>query len=166
MSLNWVMLHDLIPIPLPSEKILLSTSSVSLSLFPHTPGAPLNQTADPTTELKVKRGALHVTNKRIIFISDKANSIGGNGSLQSGNASIIRDGSGNNASGGGSGSGGIIEVQTLSIPYNNLENCRFLQPWFNATYVEALVIPVEGGGLSVSTAIPPLPLSSFKFKSN
>jgi hypothetical protein len=44
-------------------------------------------------------------------------------------------------------------IDTLSVPLANFQDGRFIQPLFKATYWEALVIPVPGGGLSGPHAV-------------
>ncbi|KAK4703036.1 hypothetical protein P7C70_g3185, partial [Phenoliferia sp. Uapishka_3] len=134
-SINWVILqpNSLNPTPLPHEKILLTTRSVSLSLFPSIPGAPLSQSPDPKKEFK-SQGTTHVTNQRVIFVADGAHSAS---SLASGSASVV----------GAAGIPTKLELQTLSAPYSHFLDGRYVQPWFAATYYEALVLPASGGGL-------------------
>lgn len=140
-SLNYAILapSTLSPLPLPSEKFLLTTPSISLSLFPSTPGsAPSQSPSSPAVERRAL-GSVHVSNQRIVFVSSAAEP----GSLATGSASIATGGA------GAAGSGGKVVLRTLSVPYGSLLDGRYVQPWFAATYYEALVVPARGGGLQV-----------------
>ncbi|GAA5826269.1 hypothetical protein JCM11251_007232 [Rhodosporidiobolus azoricus] len=151
-ALNWAMLTRAgIPIPLPQEKLLLTTPSISLLLFPLPPGAPLN--AQPRTkweEWTAKGGTLYTSTMRVVFVAPGAgqrgesDAVGGTGrSLADGSASIAP---------GGVPESSVKEekapLQTLSVPLSKLVDGRLVQPWFTATYYEAMVLPGEGGGLS------------------
>ncbi|KAM0749969.1 hypothetical protein T439DRAFT_43188 [Meredithblackwellia eburnea MCA 4105] len=135
-SLNWAILAPSTnkPTPLPSEKFLLTTNAVSISLFPSAPGAPLTQTADKTKEYRAT-GVVHTSNQRVVFVADGAAT------------SSLADGSASVAGGAASTVAGKLIVNTLSIPYSHLLDGRFVQPWFAATYYEALLGPARGGGL-------------------
>ncbi|GAA6015648.1 hypothetical protein JCM10207_008159 [Rhodosporidiobolus poonsookiae] len=157
MALNWAMLdpsHR--PVPLPSEKVLLSTSSVSLQLFAQPPGAaPSVQPQNNHTTYTVDRGTLYTTNKRIVFVAPgaktpsssasggghPASSSAATGSLAAGQASIAPDTATKAAQ-------SRPPLETLSVPYRQLVDGRLVQPWFTSTYYEATCLPGEGGGLS------------------
>lgn len=66
------------------------------------------------------------------------------GSLASGSASIAPGGVPDAAA-----KKEKVPLQTLSVPLAKLVDGRLVQPWFSATYYEAMVLPGEGGGLSV-----------------
>ncbi|GAA5949370.1 hypothetical protein JCM21900_005626 [Sporobolomyces salmonicolor] len=161
-SINWAMISSTgQPLPLPNEKFLLSLAGVSLSLFSHPPGAPLNvQPASKHDEYKCTAGTVHLSNKRIIYVAPSATgrpeapaggatsgvsasaSTGAGGSLANGQASIApggvpREGAAKN-----------VPLQTLSIPWSHFQDGRFKQPYFTAAYYEALCLPQDGGGLS------------------
>lgn len=136
-SINWVILNPTgTPSPLPQEKFLLSTPSVALSLFPSTPGAPLSQSpASKATEYRAI-GTTHVSNQRVVFVADGAASAS---SLAAGSASVT-----------GVAQGERPPLQSFSSPYSHFLDGRYVQPWFAATYYEALAMPGPGGGLEVS----------------
>lgn len=80
------------------------------------------------TQLKAS-GRLHLTNKRLTFISD--------------NATRLPDPS----------LPPSYELRTLSVPLNRFQDGRFLQPWLAANYYEAVIIPVQGGGFDESQLV-------------
>lgn len=69
-SLNWTMLTESgQPLPLPGEKIISCTPSVTLSLFPSLPGA--NMSAKPPTdgtEYTSAKGSAYISNKRVVYV--------------------------------------------------------------------------------------------------
>lgn len=67
--------------------------------------------------------------------------------MAGGAASIVQ---GEGSTGGGEGK---EEIQTLSIPFTHYHDGRFVQPWFAATYYEALILPASGGGLEVRNVL-------------
>ncbi|KAL8277046.1 hypothetical protein RQP46_010580 [Phenoliferia psychrophenolica] len=69
-SLNYAILQPSgSPSPLPSEKFLLTTPSVQLSLFPSTPGAPPSQSAPVDKALEYRStGTLFTSNQRIVYV--------------------------------------------------------------------------------------------------
>lgn len=69
--------------------------------------------------------------------------------MSGGAASIVQSVGSDTAAGQG---GGKVEIQTLSIPFTHYHDGRFVQPWFAATYYEALILPASGGGLEVRNA--------------
>ncbi|GAA5900987.1 hypothetical protein JCM5296_004947 [Sporobolomyces johnsonii] len=160
-SINWAMLSSTgHPLPLPNEKFLLSLPGVSLSLFPHPPGAPLDvQPASKHDEYKSTAGTVHLSNKRVIYVAPGATgrpeppaggessraaattSAGAGGSLANGQASIAPGGV-------PEGAAKKVPLQTLSIPWSHFQDGRFKQPYFTAAYYEALCLPQDGGGLS------------------
>ncbi|GAA5914208.1 hypothetical protein JCM6882_004751 [Rhodosporidiobolus microsporus] len=154
-ALNWAMLTPSgVPIPLPQEKLLLTTPSISLSLFPLPPGAELNaQPKNKEEEWTAKGGTLYTSNKRVVFVAPgagqqgaaggAAGSAAGDGSLAAGQASIAPGGVPEAAA-----TKDKVPLQTLSVPLAKLVDGRLVQPWFTATYYEAMVMPGEGGGLS------------------
>lgn len=139
-SLDWAHLHPTTrsPLPLPSEKFLLTTSSVSLSLFPCLVGSSPSVAAQPHKEYTVSSGTLHASSKRVVYVADV------------GAKRTVPAGRGGGAGLDGLGGGG--ELETLSVPYSHFLDGRFQQPWFGASYYESLCLPSEGGGLSVSLA--------------
>ncbi|SCZ92067.1 BZ3500_MvSof-1268-A1-R1_Chr5-3g08314 [Microbotryum saponariae] len=112
-SLNWVMLSpSRSPIPLPSEKVLHTIGSVSISLFPCAPGSAPNAKPTPaSSESKSDKGTLYATNKRVVYVS-----------------TVAREGKG-------------TTVDSLSVPWQSFVDGRFVQPWFGANYYEALCLP-------------------------
>lgn len=140
-SLNWALLSpspSLTPLPLPHEKFLLSVPSIDLQLSPSPPGAPINAPAPPASSVYTAKGAVHLSNKRLVFVASDAHSP---------------------APVGGSAEGVKQKLNTFSVPYSHFLDGRFVQPWFGANYYEALCLPSDGGGLSVRSL--PSPLSSF-----
>ncbi|KDE04062.1 hypothetical protein MVLG_05501 [Microbotryum lychnidis-dioicae p1A1 Lamole] len=111
-SLNWVMLSPTrSPIPLPSEKVLHTVPSVSISLFPCPPGsAPNANPTPPSSESKSDKGNLYATNKRVVYVS-----------------TVAQEGKG--------------RVDSFSVPWQGFVDGRFVQPWFGANYYEALCLP-------------------------
>lgn len=132
-SLNWVHLStSSAPLPLPEEKFLLTIPSVALTLFPCPPGAPTKPTAPSSA--RHATGNVFVSNQRVVFVASTATA---GGSLAGGNASVVGQAT------------AAYGVQTLSMPFQHFLDGRYVQPWFAATYYEALLLPVEGGGLEV-----------------
>lgn len=128
-ALNWVMLAEKTrePLALPREKWLQSFGSVSLSLSPSLPGAPLHD--KPQGDLRNERkaaGIAHISNLRIVFVADSAISP---------TSTISSTASSSTA------------VETLSLPYGALEG-RFVQPIFHSNYFEALCLPASDGNLN------------------
>lgn len=137
-SLNWVHLSTAsAPLPLPGEKFLLTVPSVSLTLFPSLPGAPTKPTAPSSA--RHATGTVFVSNQRVVFVSSTASA---GGSLAGGTASVV-------------GQTGTQEVQTLSMPFPQFLDGRYVQPWFSATYYEALLLPAPEGGLEVRQPLSP-----------
>ncbi|BGP13188.1 hypothetical protein JCM10213_000232 [Rhodosporidiobolus nylandii] len=152
-SINHVMLGPSNPVPFPQEKFLLTTPSVNLSLFPLPPGAPSNaQPSSKDDEYRATGGTLYTSNQRIVFVAPGAVGAGGgggttgsstggsgtDGSLAAGQASIVQL----------EGAGSKPALHTLSVPLAKLVDGRLVQPWFSATYWEAVCLPGEGGGLT------------------
>ncbi|GAA6029924.1 hypothetical protein JCM8097_009171 [Rhodosporidiobolus ruineniae] len=157
-SINWAMLSPSgQPVPLPREKLLLTTPSVSLSLFPLPSGSGPN--AQPLTkdqEYTADKGTLYTTNQRVVFVAPGARSghgAGGGGassapegSLAAGQASIAPGGLPPSTTDGKKVA--KVPLQTLSVPLPKLVDGRYVQPWFTAQYYEAVCLPSSGGGLS------------------
>lgn len=126
------------PVPLPQEKFLWSSppSSISLSLFPHPPGAPLSIQPHPDTEYTATGGTLYVSQKRILYV-----------------APLPRPHSSSS-----SPSRTPTPLDSLSVPLRAFLDGRLVQPWFTANYYEALCLEGDkSGGLDVRRFPPPTP---------
>ncbi|GAA5857624.1 hypothetical protein JCM8547_004303 [Rhodosporidiobolus lusitaniae] len=128
------------PVPLPHEKFLLATPSVSLSLFPLPSGAPLNAKPTPPDSEITAKGTVHTSNKRVVFVAPSASEVGSSG----GGASSVAQGEASIAPGGSV----KAPLRSLSVPLNKLVDGRLVQPWFSATYYEALCLPTPAGNLA------------------
>ncbi|BGP22075.1 hypothetical protein Rt10032_c18g5969 [Rhodotorula toruloides] len=151
-ALNWTMLDVGRPVPLPGEKWLWMSpnSSITLSLFPHPPGSPLNVQPKKGEELKASRGTLYVSQKRVVYVAEvgpgETNQAGPSSraaepisSLGSGQASIVPRGLPQEAA-------KQVPIQSLSVPLRHFVDGRFVQPWFSATYYEALCLEGDNSG--------------------
>ncbi|BGO98386.1 hypothetical protein RTG_00831 [Rhodotorula toruloides ATCC 204091] len=158
-ALNWTMLGAGRPVPLPSEKWLWTSSpnSIAASLFPHPPGSPLNVQPKKGEELRASRGTLYVSQKRVVYVAEGASSDRG-GVDQAGPSSRAAEATGSLASGQASiAPGGLpqeaakkVPLQSLSVPLRFFVDGRFVQPWFSATYYEALCMEGDkSGGLEL-----------------
>ncbi|TNY24026.1 hypothetical protein DMC30DRAFT_410501 [Rhodotorula diobovata] len=114
------------PVPLPQEKFLWSSppSSISLSLFPHPPGAPLSIQPHPDTEYTATGGTLYVSQKRILYV-----------------APLPRPHSSSS-----SPSRTPTPLDSLSVPLRAFLDGRLVQPWFTANYYEALCLEGDKSG--------------------
>lgn len=158
-ALNWTMLDGGRPVPLPGEKWLYTSSpnSIDVSLFPHPPGSPLNIQPKKDEEIRASRGTLYVSQKRVVYVAAGASSAG-SGAGQAGPSSRAAEGTGSLASGQASiAPGGLpqeaakkVPLQSLSVPLRYFVDGRFVQPWFSATYYEAMCLEGDkSGGLEV-----------------
>lgn len=130
-SLNWAMTSPSgSPLSLPSEKFLFSATSITLSLFPSAPGAPLTQTPAPGTEYAAAGGTVHLSNKRVVYVAPPGEA--GKGKRPEGKAEGMR---------------------TVSVPLERAVDGRLQQPWFGAPYYEFLADSAAEGGLEVSPQI-------------
>ncbi|KAK4052036.1 hypothetical protein OIV83_002330 [Microbotryomycetes sp. JL201] len=125
-SLNWTMLSSTRqPLPLPHEKLIHSIAGVVLRVFPLPCGAPLSF-KPPSHTVHKQSGTVHLSNKRIIFVSSSpattTGAVAANDPHQ-------------------------ISVDTFSVPYTHFHDGRFVQPWFGANYYEGSCTPAPGGGL-------------------
>ncbi|GAA5991106.1 hypothetical protein JCM11641_004434 [Rhodosporidiobolus odoratus] len=132
-SINHCMLSPThTPVPLPREKLLLTTPSINLQLFPHLAGSPLNQPPPAKSQqTTANAGTLYTSNQRIVFVapSPSPSPPSPPESASSGAAST--------------------PLTSLSVPLDRLVDGRLVQPWFSASYYEAVCLPAQGGGLSV-----------------
>ncbi|GAA5854532.1 hypothetical protein JCM9279_000834 [Rhodotorula babjevae] len=165
-ALNWAMLTPQgVPVPLPHEKWLFSSSpgTVSISLFPHPPGSPLNVEPKPTdTHYKHRDGTLYLSQKRVVYVAPPssrrhlpsggtASSHSHQGSLASGSASILPPAASTSTAAppppvAAATAGGPASLESLSVPLRAFVDGRLVQPWFSANYYEALCLEGDGSG--------------------
>lgn len=165
-ALNWAMLSPGgRPVPLPGEKFVFSsTPAINVSLFPHPPGSPPSVQPTKDNEYKATGGTLYVSQRRVVFVAPGARAGGaavGAGSSAAGTGSTSSaPAAGSLASGQASiAPGGVPPsaapsrppLETLSVPLRYFVDGRLVQPWFTASYYEALCLEGNGsGGLHVS----------------
>lgn len=165
-ALNWAMLSpEGHPIPLPGEKFVFSsTPTINVSLFPHPPGSPPSIQPTKDNEYKATGGTLYVSQRRVVFVAPGArsggaaagagSSAGGTGSASSAPAAgSLASGQASVAPGGvpPSAAQSRPPLETLSVPLRYFVDGRLVQPWFSASYYEALCLAGNGsGGLDVS----------------
>ena len=138
-SLNCAMLDKARePVPLPKEKFLESFRSVSLSLSPSLPGAPLQDKPQggPQTGQRKATGLVYISNQRIVFVTANSPTLPISSSpIASSTAATL--------------STSTTPIETLSLPFQALEG-RFVQPIFHSNYFEALALPAGDGNLDDS----------------
>ena len=127
-SLNWAMTGPSgAPLALPAEKFLMDATSVTISLFPSQPGAPLTQAPEAGTEYVVAGGTVYLSNKRIVYVAPQDGA--------KGTKPASKD----------------QPIKTFSVPLERALDGRLHQPWFGAPYYEALAMSAQEGGLQVSS---------------
>ncbi|GAA5860392.1 hypothetical protein JCM3774_000404 [Rhodotorula dairenensis] len=148
------------PVPLPGEKFLYSsTPTVAVSLFARPLGADFSVQPKKGHEYKQGKGTVHVSQKRIVYVT-----VGGASSTPT-----IRPTSGASGSRGGgvsshaAGQASIatdvndhlpsvavapdkVPLATLSVPLRFFVDGHLVQPWFGANYYEALCLEGDGTG--------------------
>jgi len=148
MALNWVMLtKEGDPVPLQDEKTFLHVPEVKITLTatPITSSPPSSPTTPSgTPSSRSCKGSLRVTSHRVIFLSSSITTLNGSTSSTSTVTSWI-------SSLSLSSSTPVLDqadmINNLSVPIDKFQDCRFIQPWMEANYCEAVVVPVPEGGL-------------------
>ncbi|GJN87801.1 hypothetical protein Rhopal_000756-T1 [Rhodotorula paludigena] len=160
-ALNWAMLSpEGRPVPLPGEKFVFSsTPTINVSLFPHPPGSPPSVQPTKDNEYKATGGTLYVSQRRVVFVAPGArsggaaagagSSAGGTGSASSAPAAgSLASGQASVAPGGvpPSAAQSRPPLETLSVPLRYFVDGRLVQPWFSASYYEAICLEGTGSG--------------------